>query len=150
MLGAGYSQTSASGECQYCPYASGNDYLRGVNLDGHEKGGRDIGISLIYVVVFFGLVWLFVSFRLLFRPVSRASANFFFRNLRSIRCGSDRAQRRSRRPSSPIIDFRSALHRSPLVFIITTDRSHDPIICLFQLSHLHPDHSDSVPSLPFL
>lgn len=72
MLGAGYSQTSASGECQYCPYASGNDYLRGVNLDGHEKGGRDIGISLIYVVVFFGLVWLFMWVRS--RPKKKSKA----------------------------------------------------------------------------
>jgi hypothetical protein len=65
-VGAGYSQTSATGECQYCPYVSGNDYLRNVNLEGHEIGGRDIGISLIYVAVFFGLVWVFV--RCLFPP----------------------------------------------------------------------------------
>lgn len=57
MVGAGYSQTAASGECQYCPYKSGNDYLAGVNLDGSIVGGRDIGISILFTVAFFFIVF---------------------------------------------------------------------------------------------
>lgn len=48
---------SSTTECAYCQYSNGNDYLANVNLDGKEIGGRNIGITIIYCVAFFALVF---------------------------------------------------------------------------------------------
>ncbi|CED83351.1 abc transporter [Phaffia rhodozyma] len=49
--------------CEVCAYSSGNDYLANVNLSNSTDGGRDIGITVIYVVFFFILVYLFMWLR---------------------------------------------------------------------------------------
>ncbi|KAF2206076.1 ABC drug exporter AtrF [Delitschia confertaspora ATCC 74209] len=57
---AGYLvNPSAMGECQYCPYSSGDDYLSTLNIRADEKW-RDFGIFLAFCISNWALVYFFI------------------------------------------------------------------------------------------
>jgi ATP-binding cassette subfamily G (WHITE) protein 2 (SNQ2) len=45
--------------CQYCPYSTGNDYLKTLNI-GPGDGWRDCGIFCVYVLSNYALVYFFI------------------------------------------------------------------------------------------
>lgn len=53
--GAGYlSDPTSTGECQYCPYSSGNEYLETLGITSSVIGWRNVGITAIWVFAFWG------------------------------------------------------------------------------------------------
>ncbi|KAF8314185.1 hypothetical protein DL93DRAFT_1089526 [Clavulina sp. PMI_390] len=63
-VAAGYiNNPNATSDCQYCQYSIGNDYLARVNLNNSVDGPRDIGISALYMIACFGLLFFAMWFR---------------------------------------------------------------------------------------
>ncbi|KAI9890210.1 MAG: hypothetical protein M1814_004372 [Vezdaea aestivalis] len=50
---------SATADCAFCPYTSGNDYLRTLNINVDNKW-RDFGIFLAFVISNWALVYFFI------------------------------------------------------------------------------------------
>ncbi|KAI1331447.1 ABC-2 type transporter-domain-containing protein [Xylariaceae sp. FL0255] len=50
---------NATEDCQYCPYASGNEYLASLNIDASQKW-RDFGIFLAFCISNWALVYFFI------------------------------------------------------------------------------------------
>ena len=48
-MGAYINNPQATGECQYCQYASGNTFLSAINVKYSDRG-RNIGIYCAYLV----------------------------------------------------------------------------------------------------
>jgi hypothetical protein len=52
---AGYvDNPDANADCRYCGYANGNEYLRTLNINDSYIGWRNIGITALWVMAFWG------------------------------------------------------------------------------------------------
>lgn len=49
----------ATTDCQYCPFSSGDDYLRTLNIDPSQTW-QDFGIFLVFVFINYALVYFFI------------------------------------------------------------------------------------------
>jgi len=65
QVNAGYVvDPSSTTECGYCPYANGTEYLQTLNLpDPTLYGWRNIGVTGIFIVSSYGLVFLLMKLR---------------------------------------------------------------------------------------
>lgn len=45
---------SATGSCSYCKYSSGNEYLSSIEYNDAYIGWRNVGITVIWVLAFWG------------------------------------------------------------------------------------------------
>ncbi|WVF72570.1 hypothetical protein IAT40_007387 [Kwoniella sp. CBS 6097] len=60
----GYLQDpSATSQCKYCSYSKGYEYLATLNLTDKLDGWRDIGITALFVLSSYGLVFLLLKLR---------------------------------------------------------------------------------------
>ncbi|KAI0154520.1 putative ABC multidrug transporter [Xylariaceae sp. FL1272] len=61
---AGYVVDSADTQsCEYCPYSSGADYLATLNLGRRSDGWRDVGITALFCISSYALVFLMMRLR---------------------------------------------------------------------------------------
>ncbi|KAK6212499.1 hypothetical protein LQW54_005273 [Pestalotiopsis sp. IQ-011] len=61
---AGYVvDSSSTSSCQYCPYSSGADYLRTLNINERYYGWRDVGITALFCISSYVLVFLMMKLR---------------------------------------------------------------------------------------
>ncbi|KAI0970759.1 putative ABC multidrug transporter [Xylaria arbuscula] len=49
--------------CSYCPYSSGADYLKTLNFNERYYGWRDVGITALFCISSYGLVFLMMRLR---------------------------------------------------------------------------------------
>ncbi|EFW98765.1 ABC multidrug transporter [Grosmannia clavigera kw1407] len=49
--------------CDYCPYKSGSDYMRSMNINESYYGWRDVGITALFCVSSYALVFLMMKLR---------------------------------------------------------------------------------------
>ncbi|KAI0096799.1 putative ABC multidrug transporter [Nemania sp. FL0031] len=49
--------------CSYCPYSTGADYLRTLNFSERYYGWRDVGITALFCISSYGLVFLMMRLR---------------------------------------------------------------------------------------
>ncbi|KAG7102980.1 ABC multidrug transporter atrB like protein [Verticillium longisporum] len=49
--------------CAYCPYSTGADYLRTMNINEKYYGWRDVGITALFCISSYGLVFLMMKLR---------------------------------------------------------------------------------------
>ncbi|KAL2822815.1 ABC-2 type transporter-domain-containing protein [Aspergillus cavernicola] len=61
--GANLLNPGDSTSCRVCPYTKGSDYLETINIDGWENGWRDAGITIIFIISSYGLVYLFMALK---------------------------------------------------------------------------------------
>jgi ABC-type multidrug transport system permease subunit/ABC-type multidrug transport system ATPase subunit len=61
--GARLVNPDASSDCLVCPYASGSDYLRTINLNEYYYGWRDAGIVVIFALSSYALVFALMKLR---------------------------------------------------------------------------------------
>lgn len=61
--GANLLNPDASVGCRVCPYTTGSDYLRTINITGWYQGWRDAAITIIFILSSYGLVYLFMALR---------------------------------------------------------------------------------------
>jgi ATP-binding cassette subfamily G (WHITE) protein 2 (SNQ2) len=61
--GANLLNPQATEGCQVCPYRTGNDYLNTIELGGSEDGWRNVGITAIFVISSYGMVFLMMKLR---------------------------------------------------------------------------------------
>ncbi|KAK6837992.1 hypothetical protein PG987_006273 [Apiospora arundinis] len=54
---------SAVDTCEYCAYTSGADYLRTMNINESYYGWRDVGITALFCISSYGLVFLMMKLR---------------------------------------------------------------------------------------
>ncbi|KAI0536310.1 putative ABC multidrug transporter [Xylaria digitata] len=61
---SGYVTNDASTTiCSYCPYSTGADYLRTLNFNERYYGWRDVGITALFCISFYALVFLMMCLR---------------------------------------------------------------------------------------
>ncbi|CAM1507980.1 Fc.00g048280.m01.CDS01 [Cosmosporella sp. VM-42] len=61
---AGYiANPDATGDCNYCPYSTGADYARTFNLKEEYYGWRDTGITALFCISSYALVFLMMKLR---------------------------------------------------------------------------------------
>ncbi|KAK6068393.1 multidrug resistance protein CDR1 [Seiridium cupressi] len=61
---AGYVVDSASTtSCAYCPYITGADYLKTMNINASYYGWRDVGITALFCISSYALVFLMMKLR---------------------------------------------------------------------------------------
>ncbi|KAK8091733.1 ABC-2 type transporter-domain-containing protein [Apiospora hydei] len=53
----------ASNTCEYCAYTSGADYMRTMNINESYYGWRDVGITALFCISSYGLVFLMMKLR---------------------------------------------------------------------------------------
>lgn len=53
----------SSTACDYCAYTTGADYLRTMNINERHYGWRDVGITALFVITTYGLVFLMMKLR---------------------------------------------------------------------------------------
>jgi ATP-binding cassette subfamily G (WHITE) protein 2 (SNQ2) len=61
--GANLLNPDSTSGCQVCAYTSGTDYLRTINIAERTTGWRDIGITGIFVVSSYAIVFLMMKLR---------------------------------------------------------------------------------------
>jgi ATP-binding cassette subfamily G (WHITE) protein 2 (SNQ2) len=61
--GANLINPDATSGCQVCAYGSGTDYLRTINIEERIVGWRDIGITGIFVMSSYALVFVMMKLR---------------------------------------------------------------------------------------
>ena len=61
--GANLINPEATSGCQVCPYSSGTDYLATININAATTGWRDIGITGIFVISSYAIVFLMMKLR---------------------------------------------------------------------------------------
>lgn len=49
--------------CRVCPYTKGSDYLRTININDWYFGWRDVGITIIFVLSSYSLVYIFMALK---------------------------------------------------------------------------------------
>lgn len=52
-----------SSSCEYCPYSTGADYLRTMNINERYYGWRDVGVTALFCISSYGLVVLMMKLR---------------------------------------------------------------------------------------
>ncbi|PNH50444.1 hypothetical protein VD0003_g6719 [Verticillium dahliae] len=63
-INAGYvTDITNETSCAYCPYSTGADYLRTMNINGKYYGWRDVGITALFCISSYGLVLLMMKLR---------------------------------------------------------------------------------------
>ncbi|RDW56738.1 ABC multidrug transporter [Coleophoma cylindrospora] len=61
---AGYVVDPAnSTACSFCPYSSGSDYAKTLNINASYYGWRDVGITALFCISTYGLVFLMMKVR---------------------------------------------------------------------------------------
>ncbi|KAI9168002.1 ABC multidrug [Paramyrothecium foliicola] len=64
MNNNGYvSDPAATDSCSYCAYSTGADYLRDMNINERYYGWRDVGITALFCISSYGLVFLMMKLR---------------------------------------------------------------------------------------
>ncbi|KAF8314175.1 hypothetical protein DL93DRAFT_2228010 [Clavulina sp. PMI_390] len=58
VVGGYLNNPNATAGCQYCEYSIGNQYLDSVNLGGKADGPRDIGVSALYMIACFVILFI--------------------------------------------------------------------------------------------
>jgi len=61
--GANLLNPDATNGCQVCPYRTGNDYLSTIELGGPAVGWRNVGITGIFVISSYAMVFLMMKLR---------------------------------------------------------------------------------------
>ncbi|CAG8930878.1 unnamed protein product [Penicillium salamii] len=61
--GANLLNPSDSVGCRVCPYSKGSDYLRTINIKDWYFGWRDVGLTIIFVLSSYSLVYLFMALK---------------------------------------------------------------------------------------
>jgi ATP-binding cassette subfamily G (WHITE) protein 2 (SNQ2) len=61
--GANLLNPSATADCQVCPYSSGTDYLATINIKQKTDGWRNVGITGIFVISSYALVFVLMKVR---------------------------------------------------------------------------------------
>jgi len=54
---------SNSTSCEYCAYSTGADYLRTMNINERYYGWRDVGITALFCISSYALVFLMMKLR---------------------------------------------------------------------------------------
>ncbi|KUI62882.1 Brefeldin A resistance protein [Cytospora mali] len=54
---------SSTTTCEYCPYSKGADYLKTLNIKAAYYGWRDVGITALFCISSYGLVFLMMKLR---------------------------------------------------------------------------------------
>ena len=61
---AGYiTDPNNSTACEYCPYSTGADYLRTMNINDRYYGWRDVGITALFCISSYALVFGMMKLR---------------------------------------------------------------------------------------
>lgn len=61
--GANLLNPDDSAGCRVCPYSTGSDYLKTININDYYYGWKDAAITIIFILSSYALVYLFMALR---------------------------------------------------------------------------------------